>query len=86
MTRNDEEALHQLEAQAKSLSVRVVYSRLLQRGGHCWLHGQPLAIVASQLDVREKVEVLADALAKLRERLPAENPSADSVDSLPAEC
>ena len=86
MTRDAQEMLQGLEAQAKSLSIRVIYSRHLQRGGHCWLHGRPIVLVSSHLDLQEKVDLLKEALARLQPRIPAHDEPTGSVDSLPAEC
>ena len=86
MTLGAQEMLQGLEAQAKSMSIRVIYSRQLQRGGHCWLHGRPIVLLSSQLDVQEKVDLLKEALTRLQPRIPAHDEPAGSVDSLPAEC
>ena len=86
MTHDAQEMLQGLEAQAKSLSIRVIYSRLLQRGGHCWLHGRPIVLLSSHLDVQEKVDLLKEALAQLQPRIAPQDERSGSVDSVPAEC
>ena len=86
MTRDAQEMLQGLEARAKALSVRIIYSRHLQRGGHCWLHGRPIVLVSSHLEAQEKVDLLTEALAQLQTRIPVHDEPAGSVDSLPAEC
>lgn len=50
--------LAHLEAQARAQGARLIYSRDVQRGGHCLLRGKPVVLLGSRLSAEEKIEVL----------------------------
>jgi hypothetical protein len=72
--RRAEAELSRLEALAKSQAVRIIYSRHLQRGGHCRVRGRPVVLIGSQLSPDDKLEVLQQGLSSLLPELLAGSP------------
>jgi hypothetical protein len=74
--------LEQLEQECKERGVRLIYDDLRSEGGLCRLRGNYYVIMNRRLAFETKIRIIANALARVPERIPQPEPA---VQVSPAE-